>query len=133
MSYKQKVLDHFENPQNVGALDENDPNVGTGLSGAPACGDVMKLQIRVSDDGIIQDVKFKAFGCGAAIASASYATTMLLEGDNTIEQAEEIKNTDISRELSLPPVKLHCSMLAEDAIRAAIANYKSKQEHASAT
>ena len=132
MSYKQKVLDHFENPQNVGSLDKNDPNVGTGLSGAPACGDVMKLQIRVSDDGIIQDVKFKAFGCGAAIASASHATTMLLEGDKTIEQAEEIKNTDISRELSLPPVKLHCSMLAEDAIRAAIADYKSKQERASA-
>lgn len=132
MSYKQKVLDHFENPQNVGSLDKNDPNVGTGLSGAPACGDVMKLQIRVSDDGIIQDVKFKAFGCGAAIASASHATTMLLEGDKTIEQAEEIKNTDIARELSLPPVKLHCSMLAEDAIRAAIADYKSKQERASA-
>jgi len=125
MSYDKKVTDHFNNPKNVGSLDKTDPNVGTGLSGAPACGDVMKLQIRVDGKGIIEDVKFKTFGCGAAIASASYATEML--HGKTLEQAGRIKNTDIALDLCLPPVKLHCSMLAEDAIREAISDYNKKK------
>jgi Fe-S cluster assembly scaffold IscU len=125
MSYSRKVIDHFKNPQNVGSMDKKDPNVGTGLSGAPACGDVMKLQIRVDDEGTIQDAKFKTFGCGAAIASAS-RTTEMLHG-KTLEEAGDIKNTDIARDLCLPPVKMHCSMLAEDAIREAIADYKNKK------
>lgn len=124
MSYTKKVIDHFENPKNVGSMDKTDPDVGTGLSGAPACGDVMKLQIRVDEKGVIQDAKFKTFGCGAAIASASFATEML--HGKTIHQAAEIKNTDIARDLCLPPVKMHCSMLAEDAIREAISDYKQK-------
>ena len=120
MAYSTKVIDHFENPRNVGSLDKNDPNVGTGLVGAPACGDVMKLQLKISDDGIIEDAKFKTFGCGSAIASSSLVTT-LVKGKR-IEEAETIQNADIARELALPPVKIHCSVLAEDAIKAAIAD-----------
>jgi len=126
MSYSDKLLDHYDNPRNVGALDKNDPTVGTGLVGAPACGDVMKLQIRVNDEsGIIEDAKFKTFGCGSAIASSSLATEWLK--GKTVDQALEIKNTDIVNELSLPPVKIHCSVLAEDAIKAAISDYRTKQ------
>ena len=125
MAYAQKVIDHYENPRNVGSLDKNDRSVGTGLVGAPACGDVMKLQIRVKD-GIIQDARFKTFGCGSAIASSSLVTEMV-KGKN-LDEALTIKNTAIARELSLPPVKIHCSMLAEDAIKAAIQDYKNKQE-----
>jgi nitrogen fixation NifU-like protein len=124
MSYSEKVIDHFENPRNVGSLDRNDPSVGTGLVGAPACGDVMKLQLKINDDGIIEDAKFKTFGCGSAIASSSLITT-LVKGKK-IEEAEKIQNTDIAKELALPPVKIHCSVLAEDAIKAAIADYKRK-------
>src|SRR5436190_5827332 len=124
MAYGNKVLDHYENPRNVGTLDKNDPNVGTGLVGAPACGDVMRLQIRVSDDGKIQDAKFKTFGCGSAIASSSLATEWVK--GLSVEEALNIKNTQIVKELSLPPVKIHCSVLAEDAIRAAINDYKQK-------
>ena len=126
MAYSEKVIDHAENPRNVGTLDKEDPNVGTGLVGAPACGDVMRLQIKVGDDGRIQDAKFKTFGCGSAIASSSLATEWLK--GKTVDQALAIKNTDIVAELSLPPVKIHCSVLAEDAIKAAIADYKSKQD-----
>ena len=126
MAYSDKVIDHYENPRNVGTLDKADPNVGTGLVGAPACGDVMKLQLKISDEGIIEDAKFKTFGCGSAIASSSLATEWVK--GMTIDQAMEIKNTQIVEELNLPPVKIHCSVLAEDAIKAAIADYKKKQE-----
>ena len=123
MAYSEKVLDHYENPRNVGSLDKNDENVGTGLVGAPACGDVMKLQIKVKD-GVIQDAKFKTFGCGSAIASSSLVTEWVK--GMSIEQAGELKNSQIAEELNLPPVKIHCSVLAEDAIKAAIADYKAK-------
>ena len=124
MAYSDQVLDHYNNPRNVGKMDLSDPNVGTGMVGAPSCGDVMKLQIRV-EEGIIEDAKFKAYGCGSAIASSSMVTE-LLKG-MTINEAEEIKNTSIVEALSLPPVKIHCSVLAEDSIKAAIKDYKSKQ------
>ena len=123
MSYSTKVLDHYENPRNVGKMDDSDPNVGTGMVGAPACGDVMKLQIKV-EDGIITDAKFKTYGCGSAIASSSLVTEWVK--GMTLEAANEIKNTDLATELALPPVKIHCSILAEDAIKAAISNYKAK-------
>uniref|UniRef100_A0A1A8RAW0 Iron-sulfur cluster scaffold homolog n=1 Tax=Nothobranchius rachovii TaxID=451742 RepID=A0A1A8RAW0_9TELE len=123
--YHQKVVDHYENPRNVGSMDKNSKNVGTGLVGAPACGDVMKLQIEVDDQGKIVDAKFKTFGCGSAIASSSLATEWVK--GKTLDEALNIKNTDIAKELSLPPVKLHCSMLAEDAIKAALADYRLKQ------
>jgi len=126
MAYSKKVIDHYENPRNVGSLDKEKKNVGTGLVGAPACGDVMKLQIEVDDNGIITDAKFKTFGCGSAIASSSLVTEWVK--GRSIDDAEEIKNTEIAKELSLPPVKLHCSLLAEDAIKAAIADYKLKKE-----
>lgn len=125
-SYHDKVIDHYENPRNVGSLDKNDASVGTGLVGAPACGDVMKLQIKVDADGKIVDAKFKTFGCGSAIASSSLATEWIK--GKSVDAAMLIKNTDIAKELCLPPVKLHCSMLAEDAIRAALADYKLKQD-----
>jgi nitrogen fixation NifU-like protein len=127
MAYSEKVIEHYENPRNVGALDKNDSDVGTGLVGAPACGDVMKLQIKV-EDGIIRDAKFKTFGCGSAIASSSLVTEWVK--GMTIEQAMELKNSQIAEELNLPPVKIHCSVLAEDAIKAAIADYKAKREKA---
>ncbi|CAN1500733.1 IscU NifU homolog involved in Fe-S cluster formation [Methylophilaceae bacterium] len=123
--YSDKVLDHYENPRNVGSLDKDDPHVGTGMVGAPACGDVMKLQIKVSDDGVIEDAKFKTYGCGSAIASSSLVTEWLK--GKTLDQASEIKNSAIAEELALPPVKIHCSVLAEDAIKAAVADLKSKQ------
>ena len=123
--YSKKLIKHFEDPQNVGSMDKSDPSVGTGLVGAPACGDVMKLQLKISDDGIIEDAKFKTFGCGSAIASSSYVTT-LVKG-KTITEAREIKNVDIASELELPPVKIHCSVLAEDAIKAAIKDYQSRK------
>jgi nitrogen fixation protein NifU and related proteins len=126
MAYSDKVIDHLENPRNVGSLDRNDPSVGTGMVGAPACGDVMKLQLRINDSGIIEDAKFKTFGCGSAIASSSLITTMV-KGQK-IEEALTISNADIARELSLPPVKIHCSVLAEDAIKAAINDYQTKKE-----
>jgi nitrogen fixation NifU-like protein len=125
MAYSDKVLDHYENPRNVGTLDKNDPQVGTGMVGAPACGDVMKLQIRVNDAGIIEDAKFKTYGCGSAIASSSLVTEWLK--GKSLDQAAEIKNSAIAEELALPPVKIHCSVLAEDAIKAAVADLKSKQ------
>lgn len=125
MAYSNKVVDHYENPKNVGSLDKNDKKVGTGLVGAPACGDVMKLQIQVDDNGVIQDAKFKTFGCGSAIASSSLVTEWIK--GKTIEEAETVKNTAIAKELELPPVKIHCSILAEDAIKAAIKDYKDKQ------
>jgi nitrogen fixation NifU-like protein len=125
MAYSDKVLDHYENPRNVGSLDKNDANVGTGMVGAPACGDVMKLQIKVNDAGIIEDAKFKTYGCGSAIASSSLVTEWLK--GKTLDQAAEIKNSAIAEELALPPVKIHCSVLAEDAIKAAVADLKSKQ------
>jgi nitrogen fixation protein NifU and related proteins len=126
MAYSNKVIDHYENPRNVGSLPKEDPNVGTGLVGAPECGDVMKLQVKVNPQtGVIDDAKFKTFGCGSAIASSSLATEWLK--GKTVEEALAIKNTDIVNELSLPPVKIHCSVLAEDAIKAAIADYKKKQ------
>jgi len=124
MAYSDKVLDHYENPRNVGSLDKSDPSVGTGMVGAPACGDVMKLQIKVNDQGIIEDAKFKTYGCGSAIASSSLVTEML-KGKN-LEEAQEIKNSTIAEELALPPVKIHCSVLAEDAIKAAIKDYEVK-------
>ena len=127
MTYSNKLIDHFENPRNIGSLDKTDPQVGTGLVGAPACGDVMKLQLKINDDGIIEDAKFKTFGCGSAIASSSLVTT-LVKG-KSIEVAEKISNSEIAKELDLPPVKIHCSVLAEDAIKAAILNYRKKQEH----
>ena len=124
MAYSDKVLDHYENPRNVGSLDKSDPSVGTGMVGAPACGDVMKLQIKVNDQGIIEDAKFKTYGCGSAIASSSLVTEML-KGKN-LQEAQEIKNSTIAEELALPPVKIHCSVLAEDAIKAAIKDYEVK-------
>ena len=126
MAYGDKVIDHYENPRNVGALDKDDASVGTGLVGAPACGDVMKLQIKVGDDGVIEDAKFKTFGCGSAIASSSLATEWIK--GKSIDDAEAIKNTEIAGHLSLPPVKIHCSVLAEDAIKAAIADYRNKNQ-----
>lgn len=126
MAYSDKVIDHYKNPRNVGSLDKNSPAVGTGMVGAPECGDVMKLQVKVNPEtGVIEDAKFKTFGCGSAIASSSLATEWLK--GRTVDQALQIKNTDIVNELSLPPVKIHCSVLAEDAIKAAIADYKKKQ------
>jgi nitrogen fixation NifU-like protein len=124
MAYSEKVLDHYENPRNVGSLDKTSSNVGTGMVGAPACGDVMKLQIQVGEDGVIQDAKFKTYGCGSAIASSSLVTEWLK--GKTLDQATAIKNSDIAEELALPPVKIHCSVLAEDAIKSAIADYKNK-------
>lgn len=126
MAYSQKVIDHYENPRNVGSFDKESTEVGTGLVGAPACGDVMKLQIWVNEDGVIEDAKFKTFGCGSAIASSSLVTE-LVKG-MTLDEASQIKNTAIAQELSLPPVKIHCSVLAEDAIKAAIENYRAKHE-----
>jgi len=126
MAYSKKLLDHYENPRNVGSLNKDDDSVGTGLVGAPACGDVMKLQIKVSDDGIIQDAKFKTFGCGSAIASSSLVTEWVK--NKNINDAINITNREIAQELSLPPVKIHCSVLAEEAIKAAIADYKQKKE-----
>jgi nitrogen fixation NifU-like protein len=126
MSYSEKVLDHYENPRNVGSFDKEDPTVGTGMVGAPACGDVMKLQIKVGANGIIEDAKFKTYGCGSAIASSSLVTEMLK--GRTLDEAQAIKNTSIVEELALPPVKIHCSVLAEDAIKAAVADLKSKQK-----
>jgi nitrogen fixation NifU-like protein len=125
MAYSEKVIDHAENPRNVGTLDKNDPNVGTGLVGAPACGDVMRLQIRVNDEGIIEDAKFKTFGCGSAIASSSLATEWIK--GKTLDEAAQIRNTQIVEELNLPPVKIHCSVLAEDAIKSAIEDYRKKR------
>lgn len=127
MAYSEKVIDHAENPRNVGTLDKDDINVGTGLVGAPACGDVMRLQIKVNAKGIIEDAKFKTFGCGSAIAASSLATEWL-KGKN-VDEAEKIRNVDIVEELSLPPVKIHCSVLAEDAIKSAIADYRAKQSN----
>ena len=124
MAYSEKLIDHYENPRNIGSLDKNSGDVGTGLVGAPACGDVMKLQIRVSAEGLIEDAKFKTFGCGSAIASSSLVTEWVK--GKTIDEAETIKNTDIAKHLALPPVKIHCSVLAEDAIKAAIADYRAK-------
>ena len=124
MAYSEKLIDHYENPRNVGSFDAGDEDVGTGLVGAPACGDVMKLQIRVSDEGVIEDAKFKTFGCGSAIASSSLVTEWVK--GKTLDQATTIKNTQIAQELSLPPVKIHCSILAEDAIKAAVADYRKK-------
>ena len=126
MAYSDKVLDHYENPRNVGKLDDDDQSVGTGMVGAPACGDVMRLQIKVSDDGIIEDAKFKTYGCGSAIASSSLLTEWVK--GRSLDEAKAIKNPDIAEELALPPVKIHCSVLAEDAIKAAIADIKSKRE-----
>lgn len=125
MAYSDKVIDHYENPRNVGKFDEADDSIGTGMVGAPACGDVMRLQIQVSDDGIIEDAKFKTYGCGSAIASSSLLTEWV-KGKN-LDEAASIKNTEIAQELSLPPVKIHCSVLAEDAIKAAVQNYREKQ------
>jgi nitrogen fixation NifU-like protein len=125
MSYSDKVIDHYENPRNAGTLDKEDPTVGTGLVGAPACGDVMRLQIKVNDEGVIEDAKFKTFGCGSAIASSSLATEWIK--GKTIDEAAAIKNSAIVDELNLPPVKIHCSVLAEDAIKSAIADYRKKR------
>ena len=125
MAYSDKVIDHYENPRNVGSLAKDDPNVGTGVVGAPACGDVMKLQVKISDAGVIEDAKFKTFGCGSAIASSSLVTEWVK--GMSVDKAMEVSNTHIAEELNLPPVKIHCSVLAEDAIKAAIADYKKKQ------
>src|SRR6266404_4426742 len=130
MTYSSKLLEHYENPRNVGSLDKADPSVGTGLVGAPACGDVMKLQIKVGADGLIEDAKFKTFGCGSAIASSSLATEWIK--GKSIDEAEQIKNTEIAKHLALPPVKIHCSVLAEDAIKAAIRDYREKNKLAEA-
>ena len=126
MAYSEKVLDHYENPRNVGTFDPKDPTVGTGLVGAPACGDVMKLQIKVDDSGLIEDACFKTFGCGSAIASSSLVTEWLK--GRSLDEANEIKNSDIANELALPPVKIHCSVLAEDAIKSAVTNYKGRNK-----
>lgn len=126
MAYSEKLLDHYENPRNVGAFDKNDPNVATGMVGAPACGDVMKLQLKIDDQGVIEDAKFKTYGCGSAIASSSLVTEWVK--GKTLDEAGEISNTAIADELALPPVKIHCSILAEDAIKAAIADFRAKQE-----
>ncbi len=128
MAYSQKVMDHYENPRNVGSFDKDEKNIATGMVGAPACGDVMKLQIKVGDDGIIQDARFKTYGCGSAIASSSLITEWVR--GKTLAQAMEIKNTAIVKELALPPVKIHCSILAEDAIKAAVSDYKKKHPSA---
>lgn len=125
MAYSEKVIDHYENPRNVGKMDAEDPDVGTGMVGAPACGDVMRLQIKVNDQGIIEDAKFKTYGCGSAIASSSLATEWMK--GKTLDEAETIKNTQLAEELALPPVKIHCSVLAEDAIKAAVRDYKQKK------
>ena len=125
MAYSDKVLDHYENPRNVGAFDKDEPNVGTGMVGAPACGDVMRLQIKVGENGVIEDAKFKTYGCGSAIASSSLLTEWVR--GKTLEEARQIKNTDIAAELALPPVKIHCSVLAEDAIKSAIEDYRKKR------
>lgn len=125
MAYSEKVLDHYENPRNVGAFEKDDDNVGTGMVGAPACGDVMKLQIKVSDDGVIEDAVFKTYGCGSAIASSSLLTEWVK--GKTLDEAKAIKNTELAEELALPPVKIHCSVLAEDAINAAVDDYRSKK------
>jgi len=124
MAYSDKVLDHYENPRNVGSFEKDDPNVGTGMVGAPACGDVMRLQIKVGDNGVIEEARFKTYGCGSAIASSSLLTEWVK--GKTLEEARQIKNTDIAEELALPPVKVHCSVLAEDAIKAAIEDYRGK-------
>jgi len=124
MSYSEKVIDHYENPRNVGSYDKDDTSVGTGMVGAPACGDVMKLQIKVNGQGVIEDAKFKTYGCGSAIASSSLLTEWVK--GKTLDEAKQIKNTDLAEELELPPVKVHCSVLAEDAIKAAIADYQGK-------
>lgn len=126
MAYSNEVIDHYENPRNVGSLDKKDGNVGTGLVGAPACGDVMRLQIRVSDEGVIEDARFKTYGCGSAIASSSLVTEWVK--GRTVDEAMSIKNSDIANHLALPPVKIHCSVLAEDAIRAAIEDYRAKKD-----
>ncbi|HGG59825.1 MAG TPA: Fe-S cluster assembly scaffold IscU [Gammaproteobacteria bacterium] len=126
MAYSDKVIDHYENPRNVGKLDDKAPDVGTGMVGAPACGDVMKLQIKVNDEGVIEDAKFKTYGCGSAIASSSLLTEWVK--GRTLEEARQIKNSEIAEELALPPVKIHCSVLAEDAIKAAISDYQTKQQ-----
>jgi nitrogen fixation NifU-like protein len=131
MAYSEKLLDHYDNPRNIGSFDKTEGNVGTGLVGAPACGDVMKLQIKVGPDGKIADAKFKTFGCGSAIASSSLATEWVK--GKTLEEAEKIKNTEIAQHLSLPPVKIHCSVLAEDAIKAAIKDFRTKNEPKSAS
>lgn len=125
MAYSDKVIDHYENPRNVGKLDADDPDVGTGMVGAPACGDVMRLQIKVNEQGVIEDAKFKTYGCGSAIASSSLATEWMK--GKSLEEAESIKNTQLAEELALPPVKIHCSVLAEDAIKAAVRDYKQKK------
>lgn len=125
MAYSDEVIEHYENPRNVGSLDKEDPSVGTGLVGAPACGDVMRLQIKVNDDGVIEDAKFKTFGCGSAIASSSLATEWIK--GRSVDEAETIKNSQIAEELSLPPVKIHCSVLAEDAIKSAIEDFRKKK------
>ncbi|WP_455198865.1 Fe-S cluster assembly scaffold IscU [Kaarinaea lacus] len=124
MAYSDKVLDHYENPRNVGSMEKDDPSVGTGMVGAPACGDVMRLQIKVNDDGVIEDARFKTYGCGSAIASSSLLTEWVK--GKTLDEAGQIKNTDLAEELALPPVKIHCSVLAEDAIKAAIEDYRGK-------
>ena len=126
MAYSDKVIDHFENPRNMGSLDKNDPHVGTGIVGAPECGDVMKLQLKISDNGVIEEAKWKTFGCGSAIASSSLVTEWVK--GKTVDDAEVIRNSEIAMELSLPPVKIHCSVLAEDAIKAAIKDYRSKHD-----
>jgi nitrogen fixation NifU-like protein len=126
MAYSDKVIDHYENPRNVGKMNDNDSDVGTGMVGAPACGDVMRLQIKVNDEGVIEDAKFKTYGCGSAIASSSLLTEWVK--GQTLEQAETIRNTQIAEELALPPVKIHCSVLAEDAIKAAVNDYRKKQQ-----
>lgn len=126
MAYSNKVIDHYENPRNVGSFDKSDTSVGTGMVGAPACGDVMKLQIKVNEEGVIEDAKFKTYGCGSAIASSSLVTEWLK--GRTLDEATEIKNTEIAQELALPPVKIHCSILAEDAIKAAVKDYKEKHD-----
>ena len=128
MAYSDKLIDHYENPRNIGSLDKNADDVGTGLVGAPACGDVMKLQIKVAEDGIIEDAKFKTFGCGSAIASSSLVTEWIK--GKSVDEAADIRNTEIAEHLALPPVKIHCSVLAEDAIKAAVSDYKSKREPA---
>ncbi len=127
MAYSKKVLDHYDNPRNVGKMDTEDDHVGTGMVGAPACGDVMRLQIKVGDDGVIEDAKFKTYGCGSAIASSSLLTEWVK--GRTLDEASAIKNSEIAEELALPPVKIHCSVLAEDAIKAAIQDFKAKQDH----
>ena len=131
MAYSEKVIDHYENPRNVGSFDKEDPNVGTGMVGAPACGDVMKLQIKVNQKGIIEEAKFKTYGCGSAIASSSLITEWVK--GKSVEDASKIRNTEIASELSLPPVKIHCSILAEDAIKAAVEDYKKKSDKESSS